>query len=44
VPASDAHGARRLGGVRVMLVLPLAALVGHLRGEAPIAPAREGSN
>ena len=41
VPAIDAREATLLGGLRVMPVPTLAALVGHLRGELPIAPAPE---
>jgi magnesium chelatase family protein len=41
VPAIDAREATLLGGLRVMPVPTLAALVGHLRGELPIQPAPE---
>jgi magnesium chelatase family protein len=41
VPAIDAREATLLGGVRVMPVPTLSALVAHLRGEAPIYPAPE---
>ena len=44
VPAVDAREATLLGGVRVMPVPTLAALVAHLRDEAPIAPAPEGED
>jgi hypothetical protein len=44
VPAIDAREATLLGGVRVMPVPTLGALVAHLRGEAPIAPAPEGED
>jgi magnesium chelatase family protein len=42
VPAIDAREATLLGGVRVMPVPTLGALVAHLRGEVPIAPAPWG--
>jgi magnesium chelatase family protein len=41
VPAVDAREATLLGGVQVMPVPTLGALVAHLRGEQPIAPAPE---
>lgn len=41
VPAVDAREAALLGGVRVIPVPTLVALVAHLRGEAPLAPAPE---
>jgi len=44
VPAIDAREATLLGGVRVMPVPTLGALVAHLRGEAPLAPAPEGED
>jgi len=44
VPAIDAREATLLGGVRVMPVPTLAALVSHLRGEVPIQPAPEGED
>src|SRR5690348_10501950 len=44
VPAIDAREATLPGGVRVMPVPTLAALVAHLRGEAPIVPAPEGED
>jgi magnesium chelatase family protein len=44
VPAVDAREASLLGGVRVMPVPTLAALVAHLRGEVPLAPAPEGED
>ncbi len=44
VPAIDAREATLLGGVRVMPVPTLAALVRHLRGEVPIHPAPEGED
>jgi magnesium chelatase family protein len=44
VPAVDAREAALLGGVRVMAVPTLAALVAHQRGELPLAPAREGED
>jgi magnesium chelatase family protein len=40
--AIDAREPTRLGGLRVMSVPTLGALVAHLRGELPIAPAPEG--
>ena len=42
VPAIDAREATLLGGVRVMPVPTLGALVAHLRSEVPIAPAPWG--
>ncbi|HZU05256.1 MAG TPA: YifB family Mg chelatase-like AAA ATPase [Chloroflexota bacterium] len=44
VPAVDAREASLLGGVRVMPVPTLAALVAHLRGEVPLAPAPAGED
>jgi magnesium chelatase family protein len=44
VPAIDAREATLLGGVRVMPVPTLAALVAHLRGELPIDPAPESDD
>ena len=44
VPAVDAREATLLGGVCVMPVPTLGALVGHLRGEVAIAPAPEGED
>jgi magnesium chelatase family protein len=44
VPTIDAREAALLGGVRVMPVPTLAALVQHLRGEVPIEPAPEGED
>ncbi len=40
VPAVDAQHAALVEGVTIIPVEHLAALVGHLRGEAPIAPAQ----
>lgn len=42
VPAIDARAATLLGGVGVMPVPTLAAMVGHLRGEVPLRLAPEG--
>ncbi len=40
VPAVDAHEAALVEGVTIIPVENLAALVGHLRGDTPIAPAQ----
>jgi magnesium chelatase family protein len=44
VPAIDAREATLLGGVQVMPVPTLAALMAHVRGERPIEPAPEGAD
>jgi magnesium chelatase family protein len=44
VPAVDAREATVLGGVRVMPVPTLAALMRHLRDEVPIVPGPEGED